>query len=162
LKNTDLNLANLRSAKLHDGKLAEVSFLGAHLEFANLSKADLSYARYFSAYLSHANFSYADLSYANLSNANSDWSVIIGVRLYALGGNDKGYPLCQNTRFNDLTIIDNEELWRHFHNNTTMNVLPPAKEKRELREKLKQRGFDEQAIYMYLSFSSLPESPTQL
>jgi hypothetical protein len=94
---------------------------------------------------------------ANLSNADLSSSVLTGVRLNDSGSPKNPYPLCENTRFNGLTIIDDEELWRQFSSNTTMNVPPEAKDKKELREKLEKREFDRETIDRYLSLSSLSD-----
>jgi uncharacterized protein YjbI with pentapeptide repeats len=146
LSNADLSNADLSKANLSNADLVE-----ANLVEANLSKADLS-----NADLSFANLSKADLSNADLSEANLASSIIIGAK-FLVKNNKKCYPRFKNAEFNDSTIIDDEELWRHLCNSNTKNVPPAAKNTKELREKLEQRGFDTETTDWLLSFSSLPD-----
>ena len=68
------------------------------------------------------------------------------------------YPECTNADFNSATIIDDENLFRHFSYNGK-NVPPAVKDKRELRNKLVERGFDRVGVDLYfLSYSYLPDS----
>jgi uncharacterized protein YjbI with pentapeptide repeats len=157
----DLVEANLSFANLSKADLVEADVSKADLVEANLSNADLSEANIFKADLSEANFSEANLSKANLSNAdlsdgNLASSIIIGAK-FLVKNNKKCYPRFRNTEFNDSTIIDDEQLWRHLCNSNTKNVPPAVKNKGELRAKLEQRGFDSETIDRFLSFSSLPD-----
>jgi uncharacterized protein YjbI with pentapeptide repeats len=147
----NLSEANLSNADLVEANLSNADLVEANLVEANLSKADLS-----NADLSFANLSKADLSNADLSEANLASSIIIGAK-FRVKNNKKCYPRFRNAEFNDSTIIDNEELWRHLYNNNTKNVPPAVKNRKELREKLEQRGFDTETIDWLLSFSSLPD-----
>ncbi len=162
LRNSNLNLASLGESSLQHATLEETSLLGAHLEGAdvskaNVSKADLLEADVSKADLSNADLSYANLSYADLSYANLASSIIIGVK-FLVKNNKKHYPGSKNARFDDSTIIDDEELWRHLCNNNAKNVPPAVRDKKELREKLEERDFDEETIERYLSLSSLADS----
>ena len=152
LRNSNLNLASLGESSLQHATLEETSLLGAHLEGADVSKANVSKAD-----LEGANLSKADVSKADLSNANLASSIIIGVKFLAKN-NKKHYPRSKNARFDDSTIIDDEELWRHLCNNNAKNVPPAVRDKKELREKLEERDFDEETIERYLSLSSLADS----
>jgi len=75
---------------------------------------------------------------------------------------EKPYPLCKDIRSNDLTIIDNEESWRFFRDNNgnPESVPPTVKDKKKLREKLMKRGFAEEVIKRYLSYSRLSDPDT--
>jgi uncharacterized protein YjbI with pentapeptide repeats len=162
----NLSFANLSFANLSFANLSKANLSNADLSFANLSNADLSEANLVEANLSKANLSNADLSFANLSKAdlsNADLSeanlassIIIGAK-FLVKNNKKCYPRFKNAEFNDSTIIDDEELWRHLCNNDAKNVPATVKNTKELREKLEQRGFDTETIDWLLSFSSLPD-----
>jgi uncharacterized protein YjbI with pentapeptide repeats len=158
LSNATLSSASLSVANLSHANLSRADFSNAYLYEADLSNANLSRADLSHANLSHANLSHANLSHANLSHANLAHSIIIGVKLVVKDDNKKHYPQCKNARLNNSTIIDDEGLCRHFHNSNARNVPPAAKNKKELREKLKKRGFDKYDIDRYLSISSLAGS----
>jgi uncharacterized protein YjbI with pentapeptide repeats len=157
----NLSKANLEGADVSKADLVEADVSKADLVEANLSNADLVEANLVGANLSKADLSNADLSEANLSNAdlveaNLASSIIIGAK-FLVKNNKKCYPRFKNAEFNDSTIIDDEELWRHVCNNNAKNVQPAVKNTKELREKLEQRGFDTETIDWLLSFSSLPD-----
>jgi uncharacterized protein YjbI with pentapeptide repeats len=178
LSNANLCIANLSNANLSNANLSMVDLSdailsGAHLSNANLSWTDLSEANLSNANLSNANLSNANLSNANLSHAdlyrvnlsganltttnlsgaNLASSTIIGVKFI----DEEEYPLCKDANFDNATIIDDEQLYRHFrNNNSNPRSIPPAvKDKKELREKLEQRGFGKETIDTYLIFPSL-------
>jgi uncharacterized protein YjbI with pentapeptide repeats len=142
----------------------KASLLGAHLEGADLSNADLSFANLSKTNLLftklvYANLSFANLEDANLSNANLAYSIIIGVK-FVIQNNEKHYPRCENAKFDYGTIIDDENLVRHFRNNSnnSKSIPPAVKDKKELRKKLEGRGFNREKIDWYLSFSYLAYS----
>lgn len=137
LRNSNLNLASLGESSLQHATFEETSLLEANLEGANLSKADVSKA--------------------DLSNANLASSIIIGVK-FLVKNNKKHYPRSKNATFDDSTIIDDEELWRHLCNNNAKNLPPAVRDKKEIREKLEERDFDGETIERYLLRSSLADS----
>jgi uncharacterized protein YjbI with pentapeptide repeats len=153
----DLVEANLSLSNVSKADLVEADVSKADLVETNLSNADLSEANLSKADLVEANLSKANLSNADLVEANLASSIIIGAK-FLVKNNKKCYPRFKNAEFNDSTIIDDEELWRHLCNSNTKNVPPAVKNTGELREKLEQRGFDKETIDWFLSFSSLPDS----
>jgi uncharacterized protein YjbI with pentapeptide repeats len=149
LVEADVSKADLVEANLSNADLSEANISKADLVEANLSEANLSKANLSNADLSFANLSKANLSNADLSEANLASSIIIGAK-FLVKNNKKCYPRFRNAEFNDSTIIDDEELWRHLCNSNTKNVPPAVKNKGELRAKLEQRGFDSETIDWFL------------
>jgi Pentapeptide repeats (8 copies) len=122
------------------------------LSYANLSDANLSDADLSSADLSTAKLFGADLSSADLSSATLQNSIIIGARYR---DNDLK---CVDADFKDAIIDDENLTMRLSSNKNTKNVPPAVKNKRELREKLEERGFSRDVIIgEFLSRSSLPD-----
>ena len=145
--------AKLLNAYLSKADLLEANLTGADLTGAKLLKADLSNANLTGADLTGADLTGADLTGADLTGANLASSIIIGVEF-----NDD-YPECKNANFDSTTIIDDEILSRHFCNSNCKSVPPAVKDKKELRNKLMERGFDRGGIDLYfLSHSYLPDS----
>jgi hypothetical protein len=116
-----------------------------NLSGANLPKANLSFAN-----LSFANLSFANLSGANLSGADLRSSIIVGVIYYGLK--------CVDADFKD-TIIDHENLSTLLNNGSAKNVPPAVKNKKELRDKLRNHRaqLSTDVIDKILSRSSLKD-----
>ncbi len=153
LKGAKLLKAKLLNAYLSKADLLEANLTGADLTGAKLLKADLSNANLTGADLTGADLTGADLTGADLTGANLASSIIIGVEF-----NDD-YPECKNANFDSTTIIDDEILSRHFCNSNGKSVPPAVKDKKELRNKLMERGFDRGVIdFYFLSHSYLPDS----
>jgi hypothetical protein len=80
---------------------------------------------------------------------------MIGLRF----DNNEIYPLCNNVKFDNTTIFEDQNLYEHFRDNSNNpESIPPAvKDKNELRERLEQRGLNRETIDQYLSFSTLED-----
>jgi hypothetical protein len=150
---------------LTDGKIEEFNEIRKEDNYSRLDfgGVDLSGRKLKSINLKVANLSEADLSNtdlegADLSNADLASSITIGLEFVA--NNEEHYPVCNDTKFDNTTIIDDEQLCRHFRNNSSNpgSVPPAVRDKKELREKLEERGFDKETIDRFLSISSLADS----
>jgi uncharacterized protein YjbI with pentapeptide repeats len=172
LTNADLSRANLSEAKLPNATLSYANLSNANLSNADLTNADLSYASLFSSDLSNAklknttfeltrlargtltnaDLSYAiisnsDLSYADLTNALLTFSLLLGCKLY-------NNMICERADFQDA-LTDNQDLMLHLEKNNAKTLPLLLNSKSELKNKLKERGKEEDKIELLLKQSSL-------
>ena len=148
LTNADLSFAkllkaNLTNADLTNADLLHTNLKGADLKGADLTGADLTKANLSNADLTGADLTGADLTGADLTGANLASSIMIGVEF------NEDYPECKDVNFDSATIIDDEILSKHFQNNNNnsgKNVPPTFKDKKELSDKLVERGIGKAEI----------------
>jgi uncharacterized protein YjbI with pentapeptide repeats len=138
LSRANLEKANLSRANLSRANLSESKLPNANLSNANLSKANLENADLSSTDLTKADLTDAKLSKANLENSDLSSSIIRGWKFK--NKNAKDYPLCKDVKFDSTTIIDNEELYRHFcNNNSNPDTIPRVvRGENEIRTKLEK------------------------
>jgi hypothetical protein len=117
----------------------------ADLSGANLSGANLSWTKLSGANLSEANLSGADLSGAKLLN-----TVIIDCKF-------SNAIIDTYTDFSNAIIVDPDFL-KHLREKRSQNIPDEIKNKQELREKLRNRDFDQGTIDLYLRVSQLAEN----
>jgi tetratricopeptide (TPR) repeat protein len=150
---TNLSNANLSHSNLYLSIVVETNFSNANLSYANLTNANLQfkdreiYKRY--DLIFHANFSESNLNYANLSGAKLSEAIIINPRTY------EGLTLNNETDLSKA-IIDDSKFIDYLHQYTS-NTPPKIHTKKQLREKLNQRDFDEKIINSLLQTSKLPD-----
>jgi hypothetical protein len=177
LRGVDLQNTNLVGADLHGVDFADASLVGvkldqANMSYANLLRASLDDVSLIKTNLQHANLSNgsltrvdctdtmmngADLSYAllvnanlsgvDLTNANAFWSTIIGCKY-----NNK--MKCDNAEFAEV-IMDDDGLSMYLDDHNVKYVSPAIKDKTELQNKLKDRGYPKKTIAGLLKASLL-------
>jgi uncharacterized protein YjbI with pentapeptide repeats len=146
LSDAKLITAKFHYANLSYSKLSRSNLSHTNLSRANLSNVDLSYAN-----LSYANLSNVDLSYANLSNAKLANTIIININRY------DNIILNQETDFDD-SIIDDKDFIKKLEENTCQNIPNIIPNKKVLREKLKEKRFDELMMNYIVNKSKLSEN----
>ena len=138
ISKANMEKANLSRVNLSRANLSESRLPNANLSNSNLSKANLENADLSSTDLSKADLSNAKLSNANLENSNLSSSIIRGWKFK--NNNEKNFPLCKDVKFDSATIIDNEELYNHFRNNSSNPDTIPrvVRGENEIRKKLEK------------------------
>jgi uncharacterized protein YjbI with pentapeptide repeats len=180
LKESKLNNAELDSTDLQRTNLQNSKFIGAKLYYTNFQNSDLRYSDFDSAFMLDTNLSHTDLRDANLCNININLdknlyaeydtvcdidlslSILAGTKLlnaeipYAIIVNPASYEkLFLNEKTNlKNAIIDEKELISYIER-FSKNVPSSIKNKKELRERLKNRD-EYPNDKWYLSISKLP------